>query len=256
MAGAGTDTLVRLGWWAGAVLIAGVGLTAALHTWLHVVDMRFGDGLRRRLLDSLSRVPLGFFDLRSTSQIKQLIHDDPLSMHYLITHAIPDAVAAVVAPIAVLVYLFIVDWRLALTMLLPVVAYLVGMFIMMTQSGPRTVQAPRWRERMSSAAAAYLEGQPVVRIFGGAAAASFTSQLSRYLDFLRSWQQPLSGRKTFIDLVTPPATFLFLSCTAGTALIVAGVMEPVTLLPFLFLGTTFGARRTSHRLVASSSLPT
>jgi ATP-binding cassette subfamily B protein IrtA len=33
------------------------------------------------------------------------VQDDTLSLHYLITHAIPDAVAAVIAPVAVLVYL-------------------------------------------------------------------------------------------------------------------------------------------------------
>ncbi len=242
ISGADTEALLRIGWWAAGLLLAAALLTVVLFTWLHLVDMRFGATLRRRLLAKLGRVPLGFFDARSNSQIKQLVHDDPLSMHYLITHAILDAVSAIVAPVAVLVYLFIVDWRIALTLLLPVVAYLVGMVIMVTQSGPRTTQAPQWRERISSAAAAYLEGQAVVRIFGGAAAAPFTSELTKYLDFLRSWQQPLSGYKTFIDLVTRPATFLFLSCATGTALIVAGAMDPVTLLPFIFLGTTFGAR--------------
>ena len=50
-------------------------------------------------------------------------------MHYLVTHAIPDAVAAVVAPIAVLVYLFIVDWRLALILFIPIVIYMVMTWI-------------------------------------------------------------------------------------------------------------------------------
>lgn len=242
LAGNSIDALLRLGWWAGGILVTATVLTTALQTWLHLVDMRFSGSLRRRLLQSLGRVPLGFFDARSATQIKQLVHDDTLALHYLTTHAIPDAVAAIVAPITVMVYLFIVDWRLALALMIPVLSYLVGMYIMLTQSGPRAAQAPQWREKMLSAAAAYLDGQAVVRIFGGAAAAPFTAQLSGYLHFLRSWQQPFTGRKTFIDLVTRPATFLFLSCAVGTALITTGAMQPVTLLPFLFLGTTFGAR--------------
>ena len=242
LVGAGTDELIRLGWWAGLVLIAGALLTTGLMTWLHIVDARVSQDLRTRLLMTLGRVPLGFFDTRSAAHIKQLVHDDPLAMHYLITHAVPDAVGAIVAPVAVLGYLFVIDWRVALTLLLPVLAYLIGMYIMMTQSGPRVVQAPQWRQQMASAADAYLQGQAVVRVFGGAAAAPFTRSLRDYLDFLRSWQQPLSGRKTFIDLVTRPATFLFLSCVVGTALITAGMMDPISLLPFLFLGTTFGAR--------------
>ncbi|EUA60812.1 ABC transporter family protein [Mycobacteroides abscessus 1948] len=45
-----------------------------------------------------------------------------------------------------------------------------------------------------------------------------------------------------MDLVTRPTTFLWLIATAGTLFVVSGAMQPVTLLPFLVLGTTFGAR--------------
>src|SRR5699024_8578269 len=39
-----------------------------------------------------------------------------------------------------------------------------------------------------------------------------------------------------------PPTFLMLIAVAGTATITAGVMPALDLLPFLFLGTTFGTR--------------
>lgn len=45
-----------------------------------------------------------------------------------------------------------------------------------------------------------------------------------------------------MDLVTRPTTFLWLIATTGTLFVVSGTMQPVTLLPFLVLGTTFGAR--------------
>ncbi|WP_131828600.1 ABC transporter transmembrane domain-containing protein, partial [Mycobacteroides chelonae] len=172
----------------------------------------------------------------------KLIQDDTLSLHYLITHAIPDAVAAVVGPVAVLIYLFVVDWRLALVLLIPILIYLVTTATMMFQSGPKIIEASRWSERMSGESAAYLEGQPVIRIFGGSAASSFKRRLDGYLSFLNEWQWPFIGKKTFMDLVTRPTTFLWLIAGAGTLLVVAGAMEPTTLLPFLVLGTTFGTR--------------
>ena len=158
------------------------------------------------------------------------------------THAIPDAVAAVVAPVVVLAYLFVVDWRLALVLFIPVLVYVVLMSTVTIQSGPKIQQAPRWTERMSGEAGAYLEGQPVVRVFGGAAGSSFRRRLDDYISFLVDWQRPFVGKKTLMDLVTRPATFLWLIAVVGTPLIVAGAMDPVNLLPFLFLGTTFGAR--------------
>ncbi|MGO2097157.1 MAG: ABC transporter ATP-binding protein/permease [Candidatus Microbacterium stercoravium] len=240
--GADAAALWRVGIWAVAIMGFGALLSSALLVWLHTVDARFSRDLRTRLLSKLARLPLGWFDQRGSGQVKKLVQDDTLALHYLVTHAVPDAVAAVVAPISVLVYLFLVDWRIALLLLAPVLAYVFGMAVMLFQSGSQTRRAAQWAERMNGEAAAYLEGQPVIRVFGGTAASRFRARLDEYIEFLRRWQQPLSGQKAFIDLATRPTTFLLLICGLGTLLIAAGAMDPVALLPFLFLGTTFGAR--------------
>jgi ATP-binding cassette subfamily B protein IrtA len=242
VSGADSSRLQEIGFAAVALLGFGTVFGAALTLWLHVVDARFASDLRSRLLGKLSRLPLGWFTARGSGSIKQLIADDTLTLHYLVTHAIPDAVAAVVAPLAVLAYLFVVDWRVALVFFVPVLIYLVLTSSMTIQSGPRIPQSQRWAEKMSGEASAYLEGQPVIRVFGGAAASSFRRRLDEYVGFLIDWQRPLAGKKTLMDLVTRPATFLWLIAATGTLLVVAGRMSPVNLLPFLLLGTTFGAR--------------
>lgn len=241
LAGADGDRLRTLGLVAVTLLGLGALLAAALTLWLHWIDAQFARDVRGRLLTKLARLPLGWFTARGSGSIKQLVADDTLALHYLVTHAIPDAVAAVLAPLAVLTYLFIVDWRIALVLFVPVLAYLVLMSIMTIQSGNKIAQAPRWAERMGGEAGAYLEGQPVVRVFGGAAASSFRRRLEGYIDFLVSWQRPFVGKKTLMDLITRPATFLWLILAVGTPLVIGG-MDPVDLLPFLLLGTTFGAR--------------
>ena len=234
--------LWTVGVWAVGLLGFGVVLSLALLLWLHAVDAGFERDLRQRLLGKLARLPLGWFDARTSGQVKQLIQDDTLALHYLVTHAVPDAVAAVVAPIAVLAYLFAVDWRLALALFIPVLVYIVTMWVMMVQSGSKTSQALRWAERMNSEAGGYLEGQPVVRVFGGAAASTFRARLGEYIAFLNAWQRPFIKQKTLMDLATRPATGLVLVMALGTLLITAGTMEPAALLPFLMLGTTFGSR--------------
>jgi ATP-binding cassette, subfamily B, bacterial IrtA/YbtP len=240
--GAEAPRLRELGIAAVALLGVGTVFGAALTLWLHVVDARFASDLRSRLLSKLSRLPLGWFTARGSGSIKQLVADDTLSLHYLVTHAIPDAVAAVVAPVAVLVYLFVVDWRVALVLFVPVLVYLALTSSITIQSGPRIPQSQRWAEKMSGEAGAYLEGQPVIRVFGGAAASSFRRRLDEYIRFLVDWQRPLAGKKTVMDLATRPATFLWLIAVTGTLLVVTSRMNPVNLLPFLLLGTTFGAR--------------
>ncbi|MBB4920819.1 ABC transporter ATP-binding protein/permease [Streptosporangium saharense] len=242
LAGADADRL-----WGTAVAFlvvfgAGAVLGSALMVWLHVLDARFGAGVRHRLLGKLVRLPLGWFTQRGSGAVKKLVQDDTLALHALVTHAIPDAVAAVVAPVAVLVYLFATDWRLALVLFVPIVVYLFAFAAMIFQSGPKIAEASRWAERMGNESAAFFDGQPVIRMFGGVAASSFRRGLEAYIGFLDGWQRPFIGKKTFIDLVTRPMTFLWLIMAVGTPMVVSGAMEATTLLPFLLLGTTFGAR--------------
>ncbi|ADG98874.1 ABC transporter related protein [Segniliparus rotundus DSM 44985] len=243
LAGAGEDRLSRTALVFLVLLVLGALLAAALVFWLHAaIDIRFSAEMRRRLLEKLSHVPLGWFTQRGSGSVKKLIQDDTLSLHYLITHAIPDAVAAVVGPVAVLVYLFLVDWRMALVLLAPILVYIATVASMVYKSGPKTAEFSRWSNRMNSESTAYLEGQPVIRVFGGASASSFQRKLGEYLVFLNEWQRPFIGQKTFMDLVTRPTTFLWLIAASGTLLIVFGDMRPTALLPFLILGTTFGSR--------------
>ncbi|MFB6396202.1 ABC transporter ATP-binding protein/permease [Polymorphospora lycopeni] len=242
LAGAPDHALWTIGLWAVALLGVGTLLSGALTLWLHLVDARFARGVRQRLLGKLARLPLGWFTARGSGHVKQVVQDDTLAVHYLVTHAVPDAVAAIVAPLAVLGYLFVVDWRMALLLFVPVLVYVFTMYAMIVQSGPRISQSQRWAERMSGEAGAYLEGQPVIRVFGGAAASTFRARLDEYIQFLNDWQRPFTNKKTLMDLTTRPGTFLLVIAAAGTAFVAGGSMEPVTLLPFLLLGTTFGAR--------------
>ncbi|MBO9625471.1 MAG: ATP-binding cassette domain-containing protein [Microbacterium sp.] len=242
LTGAEPGALWTLGVVALALMGGGALAEAGLMLWLHAVDAAFERDLRRRLLDKLARIPLGWFVDRGSARVKTLVQDDTLALHYLVTHAVVDAVAAVVAPVAVLVYLFVVDARLALLLLVPVLVYVVSMSVMMVRSGAKIGQAQRWTERLNDQAGAYLDGQRVVRVFGGAAGSAFRGSLDEYVRFLGEWQRPFTGAKTVMDLATRPTTFLWLIGVAGSLLVVGGTMDPLNLLPFLFLGTTFGAR--------------
>lgn len=242
LTGAARQALISVGIWAVVLIGAGVLFSSALLLWLHWIDARFERELRGRMLRKLSRLPLGWFDSRTSGQVKQLVQDDTFALHYLVTHAVPDAVAAVVAPLGVLGYLFVVDWRMALLLFVPVLVYIITMYIMLVQSGVKTAQSLRWADRMNSEAGSYLEGQPVVRVFGGATASTFHNRLSEYIAFLNDWQRPFNGQKSLMDLATRPATFLLVITSFGTLFVTTGSMDPVALLPFLFLGTTFGGR--------------
>ncbi|MCB0978328.1 MAG: ATP-binding cassette domain-containing protein, partial [Acidimicrobiales bacterium] len=213
-----------------------------LMLWLHVVDARFALEVRRRLLAKLSRVPLGWFTERNGGVVKQVVTEDTARLHGLVTHAAPDAVAAVVAPLTALVYLFVVDYRLALMLLVPVLAYLVLFSSMAGASRAAIPKVASWARRMDGEAGGYLDSLPVVRVYGGAERSRFGRSVEEYTGFLASWQRPFVSKKATAALVTDPITFLWLIVVGGGLLVMSERVDPADLLPFLLLGTTFGPR--------------
>ncbi|HRE02142.1 MAG TPA: ABC transporter ATP-binding protein, partial [Ilumatobacteraceae bacterium] len=227
-----------------ALVVLGVAttLSAALMLWLHLIDARFALDVRRRLLAKLARLPLGWFTERNAAAVQSAVADDTATLHYYVTHAAVDVIGAIVAPLAVLVYLFVVDAGLAAVLLIPVVAYVFVFASMMQASGSKIGEAQKWAQRMNGEATAYLDGLPVVRVFGGAGASGFRRSVGDYVGFLRGWQGSFVSKKATASLITDPLTFLAIIVVIGGAFLSAGWIDAAGLLPFLLLGTTFGPR--------------
>ncbi|GAA4084139.1 ABC transporter ATP-binding protein/permease [Nonomuraea soli] len=237
--GMGAAGLTELGVWALILLGAGTTLAGALVAVMHVVDARFGHEVRRRVVGKLARLPLGWFTDRSSGRVKQAVQGDAASVHYLVTHAALDVVAALVTPLAVLTYLFTVDAAMAAILLVPILAYVILTARMMQASTSQIAQFPTWEGRVSSEAIAYVDGLSVVRTYDAGPAGGFRATLAERARFLDGWQRPLTSRKVLIDLVTRPMTILLLIVVVGGA---AGLVRGPDLLPFLVLGVTFGGR--------------
>jgi ATP-binding cassette subfamily B protein IrtA len=231
--------LARLALW----IIGGAAvLEAALQLWLHHVDARFALDVRKRLLAKLAHLPLGWFTDRNSATVKQTVTDDTNRLHYYVTHAAVEVVGALAAPLAVLAYLFVVDARLAAVLLVPIIAYAYVFATMMQASGTKVNEVAAWSRRMNGEAVSYLDGLPVVRTFGGAAASGFRGTVDDYVEFLGDWQRPFVSRKATAALLTDAMTFLVIIVVVGGLMVTTDHLSPADLLPFLLLGTTFGGR--------------
>ncbi|WP_424307271.1 ABC transporter ATP-binding protein/permease [Gordonia sp. (in: high G+C Gram-positive bacteria)] len=240
--GAGRQELVDVAVWAFIVLAAGSVGSAILITALHVYDQTYAAAVRRRVLDKLSRLPLGWFLGRRDSEVKKLVQDDISSLHHLVTHAVGDLVAAVVTPLAILGYLFSVNWALALVLLVPVIVYIVAMGRLATADKPRLEQKMRWDATLPGDAERYIVSQPVSRVFGDTATTDLPATLRRLTDFVKDWQRATIDVKSVILQLNRPTTSMVVVALAGTALITSGAMDAAAILPFLILGTSFGDR--------------
>lgn len=227
-----------------AVIVLAVGLigSTVLMIGLHVFDQVFAAALRRKVLEKFTRLPLGWFANRRAGEIRKLAQDDVNALHYLVTHAVVDLVTAAVTPLAILGYLFSVNWALALVLLVPIIVYVVIMLRMSLGDRERMTQMLRYNATLPGEAERYIAAQPMSRVFGDAATVDLPGQAREMNDFMRTWQHDTIDLKTVMILLTRPMTSMVLVGLVGTALITTDSMAASALLPFLILGTSFGDR--------------
>lgn len=240
--GADREQLVQVGITGVIVLLVGTGLSAVLITVLHFYDQFFAAALRRRVMEKFTRLPLGWFLGRRSAEVRKLAQDDINSLHYLVTHAAVDLVTAVVTPLAILGYLFSVNWTLALVLLVPVVVYLFLMIRLAAGDKPRLQRVLQWNATLPGDAERYITAQPVSRVFGDQATVDLPGEVSALVRFLKQWQHDTIDRKAILIQLNRPMTSMVLVALAGTGLIVIGWMPAAAILPFLILGTSFGDR--------------
>ncbi|UGT39745.1 ABC transporter ATP-binding protein/permease [Nocardia yamanashiensis] len=226
------------------VLIVRAVLQAAALTWSHTVDAKYQLTLRRLLADKLTRVPLGWFGERTSSEVKKYLQDDVEALHYLVAHARLDFIGSVTVPLVTLVYLATVDWRLTLVLLLPLVIYALCMKQMLDEPGRERLVAYNASElRTREATVEFVDGIQVVRAFGraGKAYSEFQAAVENQTDRLRKLKLPVMTIQSISDTVVAPVFVMLLVVVAGLAGVGLHWLEPLDLLPFLLVGLGLGS---------------
>ena len=85
----------------------------------------------RPSLEHLARVPLGYFGMRSTGELRRVIEGATGLTEGVLAHRFPDFVGALVTPVAFLVVMLVFNWVLGLLCLVPIVVSALCMMWMM-----------------------------------------------------------------------------------------------------------------------------
>ncbi|RRS01267.1 ABC transporter ATP-binding protein [Glycomyces terrestris] len=214
----------------------GLLVTAGLIT--HYADADLQRLLRLRLARHLATVPLGWFSGRGSGALKKAMDDDIEDMHHLVAHAALDMAGALGLPLAAVVYLAAVDWRMTLVTLalLPIATITIGRSHRTMPE--RMAELNAAQQRINNAVVEYVDGIQVVKAYGSRDRrhARFAEAVDDFCDTLARWTAE-AGRAMFATLaiLSPPAVLLVVAGT-GTALVAAGALDPVDLLPFLLVG--------------------
>lgn len=209
----------------------------------HLADNDLQLEIRTRLVEHLRQVPLGWFDSSASGGVKKAVENDVNALHQLLAHSIQDLVLAVTLPVVSLVYLFAIDWKMALATLLPLVLVLVIFPVMMRGSQERYVEYDASLGRLTNAVIEFIHGIAVVKSFGqtGRSHQRYRDETAAFTRFYGDWMRSSSVSQTLIDLVTAPLVILVYLTGVGALLVTTGSLAPIDLLPALLLGLGIAA---------------
>lgn len=239
-----TDRVWRLLVAALITLGAQIILQAVAMTLSHLTDAGFQLSLRRALAEKLTRVPLGWFGTHSSGEVKRYLQDDVEALHYLVAHARLEFVSAVVIPVVTLVYLFGVEWRLALLLLVPLLAYAILLSRMMDQrSRDRLAVYNRWQRTAQSSTIEYVDGIQVVRAFGqaGKAHGAFQQAIDGQATSLGRFKTPMIKLQASADIIISPVFVMLVIVLGGLTGVSQDWIAPIDVLPFLLVGLGLGS---------------
>ncbi|MFI7526951.1 ABC transporter ATP-binding protein [Nocardia salmonicida] len=237
----------RVWWLFGAavlVLVVRAFLQVVALSWSHAVDAGYQLTLRRLLAAKLTRVPLGWFGERSSGEVKGYLRDDVDALHFLVAHARLDFIGALVVPVVTLGYLFTVDWRLTLVLMIPLIAYFVLFGKIMDRDGrDRVAVYTRWERRLTAATIEFVDGIQVVRAFGqaGKAHKEFQDAVEGQVQAAHRMKTPIIRVQAASDIVVMPVFVMLVVVLGGLAGVGLGWVDPLDLLPFLLVGLGIGS---------------
>ena len=190
---------------------------------------------RTRLLDKLATLPLGTVLDRSSGSYKNIIVERVDSIETTLAHLLPEMTANIVGALAVLVVLFVEDWRMGLSMfiVLPLgILCFMSMFSGYNEKFQRTVTSTK---ALNDTAVEYIGGIEVIKAFGQSKTsyAKFVSAAKEGADCFIDWMRgSLFGQVAGMAIL--PSTLLGI-LPVGCLLYMHGTLSAETFLAVIVL---------------------
>lgn len=161
--------------------------------------------IRKSCCEKLARVPLGYVKDTPSGTFKNIMVERIDSIETTLAHIVPEFTSNLLAPVIILIYFFMTDWRLALLSLVPVVVGFLSYFGMMIDYKPSFERTVKTTKDLNDAAVEYIDGIEVIKAFGKTESsyAKFTKAAIAYADSFISWMKRCSIFHALLMVVTP-----------------------------------------------------
>lgn len=190
----------------------------------HLADVKLVGSLRRQMLERISRAPLSYFSESTSGAIRKAVQDDTRTLHMLVAHAPVDTTVAIISPLVLLTYAFIINWRLGLLAIATYPIYGFFQWVMMRDMGEKTTEMETKLANVSATGVEFAEGIEVVKGFGytGQAHSRFASAAKEFADFYWAWCGPLLRGSAFSLAVVSVPVLLCINLGGGALMVQAG----------------------------------
>ncbi|MGH0051950.1 MAG: ABC transporter ATP-binding protein, partial [Sphaerochaetaceae bacterium] len=222
-------------WLAFASAIASIVIYFCALMSSHLAAFRVEVGLQKAGMQKIMSMPLGFFDQYASGKIRKIVNDGAGTTHTFLAHQFPDMAGTIVSPIILIVLIFVVDWRMGLASLVPIILGFITMTSMSSTKG-KAFQKQYFDslEEMSSESVEYVRGIPVVKTFGQSIFSfkRFYDSIIKYKKMVYAytllWQKPMS----FYTIIMQSAAFFLIPM--AIFLLGNGESIPLVLSNFIF----------------------
>ncbi len=138
-------------------------------TWIshHAAYHTLSD-IRSAAADKLVRLPMGYFEENGSGRLKAVLTDRIEGMERTLAHMLPELTANLLAPAAMMIWCFFIDWRLAVCILVWIIAGFAATGGIMKNYPEKYAGQISAMKSMNQAVTEYVGGIEVIKNFGRA----------------------------------------------------------------------------------------
>ncbi len=147
--------------------------------------------IRKMILAKLPRLPLGTVLDMPSGKIKQIVVDHVDGMETTLAHLLPEMTANIVGPVLILIYLFVLDWRMALLSLVSIPVGMAFMMSVMGAYGKDYEGAVKTTQAMNGTIVEYIGGIEVIKAYnqGKSSYAKFADRVTANAAYYYNWMK-------------------------------------------------------------------
>lgn len=209
-------------------------------TLTHHADVDLQGQLRKRLVDTLGRLPLGWFDSNSSGEVRKAVQHDVGELHYLVAHAAVEKTGALATPLFGLAYCFHLNWRLGLLAIGTIPIYLVVYSVLMRGAMARMSQMNQGITAISATIVEFIAGVSVVKTFGetGKAHKRFADAADEFNDGFAGFVGPMVRLRAVSSVFVEAPVVLLVNLAGGFWFIHSGWVTPIEVLGSTLVAVT------------------